>query len=485
MKGKILGAGVIRGKDDKRYTFDTNELQNAQGRDIDELVGSEVDFEVADGKAVSIYITEFKSILPNANTNSNFNQSENFQTRQNFNENSRSNANFNTNSQTFSQNIFAKAVQKPISPQMQEIKNKAFGSIALKILGAFIVAFSNVFADFDLGLALYFIGLGVMFVGFLVLCATINLVQRYSNSDTLLKNLIIAEFMGFIVGVMLSLPKTQWWQGLSQDDKIPFSIAFIVALILLVFYNYRYFKELAQSTQQPLFLYAFWCGVTLILSPVALVFYVVAWVKFREIKDYNENKPKPKTRDDKAVSLKKIKTMAYVACVCALIPIVNLLSFVLYILIYINLKKVSQSTTLLKNFVLSIVIAGIGIFVATICNHVPGLGSGDTVANDVLIVGIVILGILFALLGWIFAYRFYKELSYITNNKLFFYLFVCRILTSAPLTLYYYIAFVTHTTMDISFVNIVGIVINAVNMAVEIVAWVRTKEVRKSYTAVG
>ena len=478
MKGKILGAGVIRGKDDKRYTFDTNELQNAQGRDIDELVGSEVDFEVADGEAVSIYITEFKSILPNANTNSNFNQSENFQTRQNFNENSRSNANFHTNSQNYIQNTFAKAIQKPISPQMQEIKNKAFGSIALKILGAFILAFSNVFADFDLGLALYFIGLGVMFVGFLVLCATINLVQRYSNSDTLLKNLIIAEIVGLIVGVAVFLFKTMQWHDVSQESRIAFLITYIVALILLIFYNYRYFKELAQSTQQPLFLYAFWCGVTLILSPVALVFYVVAWVKFREIKDYDENKPKPKTRDDKAVSLKKIKTMAYVACVCALIPIVNLLSFVLYILIYINLKKVSQSTTLLKNFVLSIVIAGIGIFAATICNPVPGLGSGDTVANAVLIVGIVILGIFFALLGWI-AYRFYKELSYITNNKLFFYLFVCRILTSAPLTLYYYI------TMDISFVNIVGIVINVVNVAVELVAWVRTKEIRKSYTAVG
>lgn len=60
----------------------------------------------------------------------------------------------------------------------------------------------------------------------------------------------------------------------------------IVALItpvLLVVYNYRYFKELALTTKQPLFLYVFWCGVTLILSPVALVLYVVAWVKFREM----------------------------------------------------------------------------------------------------------------------------------------------------------------------------------------------------------
>lgn len=61
------------------------------------------------------------------------------------------------------------------------------------------------------------------------------------------------------------------------------SIEFILSLISCVSYNYLYFKELALTTKQPLFLYAFWCGVTLILSPVALVLYVAAWVKCREV----------------------------------------------------------------------------------------------------------------------------------------------------------------------------------------------------------
>lgn len=69
MEGKILGAGVIRGKDGKRYAFELNEVQNTQGKDIDEFIGSEVDFEIANEKAVSIYITEFKSISPNSNAN--------------------------------------------------------------------------------------------------------------------------------------------------------------------------------------------------------------------------------------------------------------------------------------------------------------------------------------------------------------------------------------------------------------------------------
>ena len=82
---------------------------------------------------------------------------------------------------------------------------------------------------------------------------------------------------------MSFIQKMEWWQNPYTDGPIFLSIVALIALVLLVFYNYRYFKELALTTKQPLFLYAFWCGVTLILSPMALVLYVVAWVKFREV----------------------------------------------------------------------------------------------------------------------------------------------------------------------------------------------------------
>lgn len=68
MNGKILGDGVIRGYDGKRYAFSANEIQNTQGKNINDLVGSEVDFEISNsGLAISIYITEFKSIKPQSN----------------------------------------------------------------------------------------------------------------------------------------------------------------------------------------------------------------------------------------------------------------------------------------------------------------------------------------------------------------------------------------------------------------------------------
>lgn len=182
--------------------------------------------------------------------------------------------------QNFAQKTFVKA--EPLSPQMQELKNKAFGAMALKVLGAFGIALSNMFADFDLSIALYFGGLGVMFVSLLVLCNLIGSIQKHSKSQTLLKNLIIAEICGFVLGIMSFIQKTEW-QNLYEEAQISLSIAALITLVLLAVYNYRYFKELALTTKQPLFLYAFWCGVTLILSPVALVLYVVAWVKFREV----------------------------------------------------------------------------------------------------------------------------------------------------------------------------------------------------------
>lgn len=78
--------------------------------------------------------------------------------------------------------------------------------------------------------------------------------------------------------------------------------------MLLVFYNYRYFKELALTTKQPLFLYAFWCGVTLILSPVALVLYVVAWVKFREVVEVEKDEKNSSTSTQVLKSYKTSKS---------------------------------------------------------------------------------------------------------------------------------------------------------------------------------
>lgn len=68
---------------------------------------------------------------------------------------------------------------------MQELKNKAFGAMALKVLGAFCIALSNGF-PYELSLILCVGGFGVMFVAFVVLYKLVALIQEYSKSQTLL-----------------------------------------------------------------------------------------------------------------------------------------------------------------------------------------------------------------------------------------------------------------------------------------------------------
>lgn len=54
MRGKILGAGIIRAEDGKRYTFELADIQNLANRE--DLEGLEIDFEPQDSKALDIFI---------------------------------------------------------------------------------------------------------------------------------------------------------------------------------------------------------------------------------------------------------------------------------------------------------------------------------------------------------------------------------------------------------------------------------------------
>lgn len=58
MQGKILADGLIGGNDGNRYTYTASDLKNAQGKSINAIIGSEVDFVGKDGKASEIYITK-------------------------------------------------------------------------------------------------------------------------------------------------------------------------------------------------------------------------------------------------------------------------------------------------------------------------------------------------------------------------------------------------------------------------------------------
>lgn len=136
--------------------------------------------------------------------------------------------------------------------------------------------------------------------------------------------------------------------------------------------------------------------------------------------------------------LQSVKFKVYAAAGCYLlfwIPFVNivaiLLAIVLQFLVIMSVNKGSQSTTLLKNYIIALLIPFVGGIIITISllgtvggnvyYSYSGGGIGDInyIISGIGVFG-VIFGILVALSWWFFMYRYYKELTHITNDKLFF-----------------------------------------------------------------
>ena len=180
--------------------------------------------------------------------------------------------------------------------------------------------------------------------------------------------------------------------------------------------------------------------------------------------------------------LQSVKFKVYAAagcCLLALIPFVGiLLTIVLLFLVVVSVKKGSQSTTLLKNFILSIIIPFVGGIIIAIVTAISMAGNafalyktGEIGVMNAVFGGIgIIVGIIVILSCWVFMYRYYKELSYITNDKLFFYAFVCRLIGSF--------------LSIIPFINFIGGLFLLADLVVEAIAWFRVKEIRKSYSAI-
>ena len=183
--------------------------------------------------------------------------------------------------------------------------------------------------------------------------------------------------------------------------------------------------------------------------------------------------------------LQSVKFKVYAAAACYLLMFIPLIGFlflilaiVLQFLVIMSVNKGSQSTSLLKNYLISIVIPFVGgiIIAVSVSLSVGGnifslyssggnIGSMNYVFGALGVFG-VIVGIIVALSWWVFMYRYYKELSYITNDRLFFYAFVCRI-----------IGYLTS-------IIFIGVLFLLADVVLEVIAWFRVKEIRKSYSAV-
>lgn len=66
MRGKILAIGVISADDGNRYDFEPSDISNLGKRSAKSLIGCEVDFQIQENKASSIFIIKGNGSLDDA-----------------------------------------------------------------------------------------------------------------------------------------------------------------------------------------------------------------------------------------------------------------------------------------------------------------------------------------------------------------------------------------------------------------------------------
>lgn len=246
MQGKILGfddlQGAILGDDGKRYHFDISEVKNAKNADLETLSGSEVDFELANGKAVEIYITKFQ---------------------QNF--------------------------KMPQKPEVKALKNKFYIALGILIGGTILIIFVVTIINIALEECLVGRIIVSLFFPLLYVIPFYNItkfVQEHSRSDTLMRRFVLYNAIPIICGLISFLVESGLISFLILVENGVLLIFILIVCVATLIIKYYYYKELAEITTQPLFMYAFWCNVSIILSPIGFILWIMAWVGVKKIRVY-------------------------------------------------------------------------------------------------------------------------------------------------------------------------------------------------------
>lgn len=130
----------------------------------------------------------------------------------------------------------------------------------------------------DFGAILAIIALGCGVSAFVVLYFAMRHLWQTTKSRILQKSihafmatLPISVLLGAILGVLI--------------NEVFLIVILFGGLIYGFILSYRIHKEVAYITNQPLFMWAFWLGMTIILSPIAVIIYIIAWIKVCEIRE--------------------------------------------------------------------------------------------------------------------------------------------------------------------------------------------------------
>lgn len=216
--------------------------------------------------AFDIYITDFKSVKPQSN---------------------------------FLQNNFLSNIAKPnlapVSPDLFSIKVKVFIFLAIYVVGNIFAGLSGPFlqswssSDRSLGGAFFLGALFAYFIAYSLLYSAMETLWQKAKSAILRDNFtayLATLFFGFIslfIVVLIANGENYDRNAGKVILALLCLIVWIGCLISNIYLRYQIYKEVAYITNQPLFIVAFWCGVTIILLPIAFIIYIIAWIGVREI----------------------------------------------------------------------------------------------------------------------------------------------------------------------------------------------------------
>lgn len=265
MKGKILGSGIISGDDGNRYNFEVADIANLDNRNPDNLAGYEVDFEINENMAKSIFITGGGNSI----------------------------------------NMDINEIQgKLMANDVSGIRFKFLLSIGLYVLGSIIALIP--FIGWVLGPIIYISGYVVLFL------AVIGL-KRASESKTLLRNLVFSFVIIFIVvAIAFAIAGSALIDGFDRFDSydsaagtglIVTAIICLVGLIIAIVFYVLYSRELAFITGQKFLIWSVYVNILgalttaifigYLLLIVAFILNIVGFWKFSEIRKRTDSDVMP------------------------------------------------------------------------------------------------------------------------------------------------------------------------------------------------
>ncbi len=258
MKGKILAVGLISGEDGNRYTFETSDVANLEGRSMENLTGCEVDFEVSEKAAKNVFITGGSINMANIQG-------------------------------------------QLMANDTQSIRFKFLLSIGLYFGGSFISIIP--FIGWVIG--------GILLIaGFVLFVLAVLGTKRTSESQTLFEIFIlcIAVFavtftLAMIFGSSVLFGVMAGYDSAGEFGLVVAIILLIVGTIVALVYQLLFFRELAFVTEQKFLLWAFYAniigGITAVIFIgwlfvlAALVLWILGFYQMKEIRKRTETDVMP------------------------------------------------------------------------------------------------------------------------------------------------------------------------------------------------